>query len=139
MVKLYLHLKHTVQAAFYKENSIQFCKIFWHFKLLGLKDNILTSFGPFVSGGTCLVLHLWRPCSASIYSRIDTTAAWKKLRFISSAWSYFHMTDSLSKAAHAFASRALISVSVDETLLSISVNLSTSFRELPFSVEMSPV
>ena len=49
------------------------------------------------------------------------------------------MTDSLSMAIHAFASRMLMSVSVDETLLSREVNLSTSFRELPFSEEMSPV
>ena len=33
----------------------------------------------------------------------------------------------------------LISVSVDETLLPWYVNLSISFRGLPFSVEMSPV
>ena len=49
------------------------------------------------------------------------------------------MTDSLSIAAHAFASRVLISGSVDETLLPWKVNLSTSFRELPFIVDMSPV
>ena len=51
----------------------------------------------------------------------------------------FHMTESLSVAAHAFASRVSMSVSVDETLLPRQVNLSTCFRELPFSVEMSPV
>ena len=49
------------------------------------------------------------------------------------------MTDSLSIAVHAFASRMLMSVSVDETLLPRQVNLSTSFRELPFSVEISPL
>ena len=49
------------------------------------------------------------------------------------------MTDSLSIAAHAFASHGLMSVSVDETLFTREVNLSTSFRELPFSVEMSPL
>ena len=32
-----------------------------------------------------------------------------------------------------------MSVSVDETLFPRKVNLSTSFRELPFSVEMSPL
>ena len=58
-VKLSLHLKHTVQAEFYQENSIQFCKIFWHFKLLELENNILTSFGLLASGGTWLVLHHW--------------------------------------------------------------------------------
>ena len=45
------------------------------------------------------------------------------------------MTDSLSKTVHAFTSCVLMSVSVDETLLPWLVNLSTSFRELPFSVE----
>ena len=47
------------------------------------------------------------------YRSIDTTAAWKKLRFILSVRSDFHMTDSLSIVVHAFASRVLISVSVD--------------------------
>ena len=48
------------------------------------------------------------------------------------------MTDRLLIAVHAFASRVLLSVSVHETLLPRKVNLSTSFRELPFSVEMLP-
>ena len=39
------------------------------------------------------------------YSSIDTTAAWKKLRFILSVRSDFHMIDSLSIAVHAFVSR----------------------------------
>ena len=43
--------------------------------------------------------------------------AWKKLGFILSVKSELHMTNSLSMAAHAFASRMLMSVSVDETLL----------------------
>ena len=51
------------------------------------------------------------------YSSINTTAAWKKLRFFLSVKSDFHMTDSLSIAVHAFASRVLMSVSVDETLI----------------------
>ena len=51
------------------------------------------------------------------YSSIDTAAAWKKLRFILSVRSDFNMTDSQSIAVHAFASRVLMSVSVDETLL----------------------
>ena len=57
-------------------------------------------------------VHIVHPCSS-----IDTTAAWKKLRFILSVRSDFHMTDSLSLAAHAFESFFLMSVSVDETLL----------------------
>ena len=60
------------------------------------------------------------------YCSIDTTAAWKKLLFILSVRSHFHLTDSLSTAVHAFASRMLMSVSVDETLLPRLVNLSTS-------------
>ena len=51
------------------------------------------------------------------YSSIDTTAVWKKLRFILSVRCDFHMTDSLSIAAHTFASHVLMSFSVDETLL----------------------
>ena len=49
------------------------------------------------------------------------------------------MTDSLSMAVHTFASRMLMSFSVDETLFPRLVILYTSFRELPFSVQMSPV
>ena len=51
------------------------------------------------------------------YSSIDTTAAWKKLHFILSVRSDIHMTDSLLKAVHAFASHLSMSVSVDDTLL----------------------
>ena len=57
-----------------------------------------------------------------LYSSIDTTSAWKKLRFILSVRSDFHMTDSLSIAVHIFASHVLTSVSVDETLLPRKVN-----------------
>ena len=39
------------------------------------------------------------------YSSINTIAAWKKLRFILSVRSDFHMTDSLSIAVHALVSR----------------------------------
>ena len=42
------------------------------------------------------------------YNSIDTTAAWKKLRFNLSDSSYFHMTDNLLIAIHAFASQLLI-------------------------------
>ena len=45
------------------------------------------------------------------------------------------MTDRLSLAVYAFASRVLMSVSVDETLIPSRVNLSTSFKDPPFSVE----
>ena len=52
-----------------------------------------------------------------LYSSIDAISAWKKLRFILSVRSDFHMIDSLLLVVHAFASRVLMSVSVDETLL----------------------
>ena len=42
------------------------------------------------------------------YSNIDVTAALKKLSFILSVMSDFHMTDSLSLAAHVFARRVLM-------------------------------
>ena len=71
------------------------------------------------------------------YNSIDTTAAWKKLCFILSDRSDFHMINNLSIAAHAFSSR-ILSFSVDETLLPRYVNLFTNFREPPFSVKISP-
>ena len=49
-----------------------------------------------------------------------------------------NMIDSLSIAVHAFVSRVPMSFSVDETLFPRLVNLSTSFREVPSSVEISP-
>ena len=73
------------------------------------------------------------------YCSIDTTAAWKKLRLILSVSSDFYMTEGLPIAVHVFSSLVLMSVSVDETLLPRQVNLSTSFRALPFSVEMLPL
>ena len=51
------------------------------------------------------------------YSSIDTTAAWKKVRFILSDRSDFHMIESLSIAVYAFVSCVSMSFSVDETLL----------------------
>ena len=70
--------------------------------------------------------------------RIDTTAAWKKLRFILSYKSVFHMIDSQSIAVHAFAKRKLMSFSLEDTLPPRYVNLSTNFREPLFRVKMSP-
>ena len=51
------------------------------------------------------------------YSSIDATAAWKKLRFILSVRSDFHIIDSLLIAVHAFVNLVSISLSVDATLL----------------------
>ena len=51
------------------------------------------------------------------YSSIDMTTAWKKLCFILSVRSDFHTTDRLPLAVPDLASRMLMSVSVNETLL----------------------
>ena len=48
------------------------------------------------------------------------------------------MVDNISIAVHAYASRILMSFSVDETLPRRYVNLSSNFREPPFKEEMSP-
>ena len=48
-----------------------------------------------------------------LYSSIDTTTAWKKLRFILSVRCDFHMIDNLSIAVHVFVSRVSMSFSVD--------------------------
>ena len=60
------------------------------------------------------------------YSSIDTFAACKELRFISSVRSDFHTTGRLLIAVHAFASHELMSVSVDETLLQRQVKSEVS-------------
>ena len=51
------------------------------------------------------------------YSSIDATAVWKKLRFILSVRSDFHIIDSLLIVVHAFVKLVSMSFSVDETLL----------------------
>ena len=71
-----------------------------------------------------------------LYSSIDTTAGWKKSRFIVSVRSDFHMIDSLSVAVHAFARCISTSLTVDEILLPRYMNLSTNSRGPPFNVEM---
>ena len=62
--------------------------------------------------GRLVSVHVVHP-----YSSIDTITAWKKLCFILSVRTDFHMTDNLLIAVHAFVSRVSMSVSVDETLL----------------------
>ena len=63
------------------------------------------------------------------YSCIDVTAARKKkMCIILSIRSDFHMTDRLSIAVQAFASRVLMPFSVDETLFPRQVKFSTNFR-----------
>ena len=58
--------------------------------------------------------------------------------FILSDRSDFHMIDNLSIEVYAFTSCILMSFSVDVKVLPMYVNLSTYFREPPFTVEMSP-
>ena len=72
------------------------------------------------------VVHPYNP-----YSKIDTTAAWKKLRFILSDKSDFYKIDDLSIAVHASTRYIFMLFSVDETLLLRYVNLFSNFREPP--------
>ena len=81
-----------------------------------------------------VIVHVVHPNNS-----INTTASWKKLFFILWGRSDFHITDRQSIAVHAFASHVWISFVVDETLLPRLVNLASSFRDPPFSVEMSPL
>ena len=74
--------------------------------------NILVKFLSSFFSSRLVSVHVVHP-----YSSIDTTAAWKKLRFILSVRSDFHMIESLLIAAHAFVSRVSMSFSVDKTLL----------------------
>ena len=101
----------------------------WFQDLFNIAHNILVLYSFF---SICLVnIYVVHP-----YSRVYTTAAWKKLHFISPEKFNFHMIDNLSIIVHAFACQILMSFSVDETLLPRYMNLSTSFRETSFSVEM---
>ena len=72
-----------------------------------------------------------------LYSRINMTAAWKRLCFILSDKSDFPMIDDQSIAVYAFARRKLMSFSADEMLLLRYMNVSINFREPPFRVEVS--
>ena len=73
-----------------------------------------------------------------LYSRIDTSTAWKKFSFILSDRSDFHTIGSLSITIHVFAMRIMVSLSVDEILLPRHMNSFTNFKEPPFRVELSP-
>ena len=101
--------------------------------LFNIARSILVQFPSNFFSIHLISVHLVHP-----YSRIDMTAARKKLRFILSDKSDFHMIDNLSIAVHAFASRTLMWFLVYETLLPRYVNLSTNFKESPFGMEMSP-
>ena len=87
--------------------------------LLNIAWNILVQLLSSFFSIRLLSVHVVHP-----YSSIDTTTARKKLRFILSFRSDLRMIDGRSIAVHAFVR---------------SVNLSTSFRELEFSVEISPL
>ena len=96
--------------------------------LFNIACSILVQFPP-----SLVRFHVVHPLS-----RIETTAAWKKLRVISLDWSVFYLIDNLSIAVHALARPKLILVSVDEMLLPTYVNLFNYFREPPFKMDISP-
>ena len=60
-----------------------------------LLSTFLYNFCPSLLSSRFVSVHVVHP-----YSSIDTTAAWKKLRFILSVRSDFHMIESLSIAVH---------------------------------------
>ena len=64
------------------------------------------------------------------YSSIDTTAGWKKLRFILSVRSDFHMIDSLSIAIHAFVSRVSISLVGEEARRQLHKNVASNIEQV---------
>ena len=64
----------------------------------------------------CIYVYFVRVHVVHPYSSIDVTAAWKKLRFILSVRSDFHIIDSLLIAVHAFVNLVSMSFSVDATL-----------------------
>ena len=103
-------------------NFDSFCDGWWVAVQLLLCGVLPPGFVQYCSQDSCVVpssffsIRLFSIHEVYPYSSIDTTAAWKKLRFILSVRSNFHMTDSQSLAVHAFASRVLMSVSVDDTL-----------------------
>ena len=98
--------------------------------LFNLACCILVQFPSSFSSKRFVSIHTVHP-----YNGIDTTTAWKISCYIFQDRSEFHMINSLLIEIHTFTRRILISVSVDEILLPIYVNLSTNFRELPFRVE----
>ena len=73
-----------------------------------------------------------------LYSNTDTDTAWKNSNWILSKRSDFHVVDNQSIAVHALPMSVLILLSVDEILLPRYMNLSTSFRGLPFNNKMEP-
>ena len=72
--------------------------------LFNIARSILVQFPSYFSSKCFVSIHLVHQ-----YNRIDSTTAWKKLRFILSVKSDFHMTDNRSIAVHAFANRILMS------------------------------
>ena len=80
--------------------------------LFNIARNILVSLPSSLFSSRFVSVNVVHP-----YHSIDTTTAWRKLCFILSVRSDFHMTDGLSIAVHAFVIRVSMSFSVDETLL----------------------
>ena len=71
------------------------------------------------------------------YSCVDIATAWKKIFFILSDRSDFYMINNHPIASHALSGRMLTSLSVDEMLLTMYMNCSTNFSDLPRTVEMA--
>ena len=79
----------------------------------------------------CISFHVVHP-----FNSMATT--WKKSHFILLDRSDFHMIDNLSIAVHAFAKHMLTSLSINEMLPLMYVNLSSNFRGLPLRVKTAP-
>ena len=109
------YLVHLILMVFVMDGWWPYSCCFVGFCLLdvfNIAHSILVSLPSSFFSIRLISIHMVHP-----YSSMNTIAAWKKLRFILSVRSDFHMIESLSLAVHVFASRVLMSVSVDDTLL----------------------
>ena len=107
-------------AAFLQDAAIRTCSI----ELVTFLWNFRQGFPPHA-----YLAYTWR---------IHIVVLTQKMRFNKSDRSDFHMTDNLLIAVHVFASRMLMSFSVDRTLLPMEVKLTTDFRDTSFCVEVFP-
>ena len=104
----------------------------WFHYMFNIARNILVQLPSSFFSVHLVSVHVVYP-----YNRKDTTAVREKLRFILSDRSDLHMTDNFSITVNAFAGHVLMTFSVKETLLPRYVNLSSSFRDPPFCMEVS--